>query len=66
MNPQVLITTTLASVRSLSKRTSYPAAASRAIRCSESTVFFEQPSVMTLIFFISEQRVDELPAVEDA
>ncbi len=31
---------------------SYPAAASRAIRCSLSTVFFEHPRVMTLIFFI--------------
>ena len=51
MKPQVLMTTVRASVRALSKRTSYPAAASCAIRCSLSTVFFEQPRVMTFIFF---------------
>ena len=52
MKPQVLMTTVLASVRSLSAATVYPAAASWAMRCSESTVFFEQPRVMTLIFFM--------------
>ena len=51
MKPQVLMTTVRASVRSLSKRTSYPAAANCAIKCSLSTVFFEQPRVMTFIFF---------------
>ena len=52
MNPQVFMTTIFALVELLSKTILYPAARARAARCSESTVFFEQPRVMMFILFI--------------